>query len=326
MAKTSKKDVSGMSVDDRLAAVEESVESAYVKIRAIMRVLEKMFGLDIDRDGKVGSARIAVLCATLLVGMIAIVWAGDAGLKWGLGSGSGMGQFVSDGTKMTLEIDIVSNQLGKVVCSNLTILGTYTGPAGSIDAAGLTGNVAAGRMTNGAATLGASIGGNIPSGSITQAMVTAVVTYTNAALAQAFAADTTATNALNGQLRSAYATADTSATNAALAQAFAADTTATGLVAGVAANAANLTSGNIGLARATNILQGLTGAVTYDGAGAGTLAAHSAALITSGSVGVDRLTNALSPILFSGTVTNIVSGTNVWVMLNGVVQSVTILP
>jgi len=76
------------------------------------------------------------------------------------------------------------------------------------------------------------------------------------------------------------------------------------VVLGTNAVAATRLMGNIALARVTNALTSAGSAI-------------------GGNIPLAALTNALSPTLYSGTVTNNPATTNVYVILNGVVVSVT---
>ncbi len=144
------------------------------------------------------------------------------------------------GSTTTLTPTLVSNATLKVYGRDLEITNSITIKAGSLDSAGLTGNILVARLTNALPSSGSYIGGNVP-----------VAAITNAA----------------GSLGASI-------------------------------------GGNIPVAAITN-------------------AAKTVGASIGGNIPLAAMTNALSPTLYSGTVTNDLATTNVFVILNGVVVSVT---
>jgi hypothetical protein len=124
-----------VTVEDRVAALEASNNSIWAKVNKIVKTLERMFGFDVDRDGKVGGGRILAL-AVLAVLVATAVYVGAAVVGgWSETGAGGIGtaQFSSSDKQTTLTIDKL------VVTNGATITGTL-----QASAIGLTGRTIAG--------------------------------------------------------------------------------------------------------------------------------------------------------------------------------------
>lgn len=68
------------AIDNGLAAKVRKLEE---KLEALVKVLEAMFGIDLDKDGKVGGIRVALLAALATVCLVASVYAANQA-RWTL--------------------------------------------------------------------------------------------------------------------------------------------------------------------------------------------------------------------------------------------------
>lgn len=95
------------------SAKEGTVQALHRKVDKITAALENILGIDIDRDGKVGSARLGVLLVSFIVSFCAVsLFAADIA-EWDAGSGrTGDAKITHDGTDYTLTIDKVAVDAG----------------------------------------------------------------------------------------------------------------------------------------------------------------------------------------------------------------------
>ena len=189
MAKTSKKDVSNLSVEERLAAVEASVDTVFGVVRKIAKALKSMFNIDTEKDGRVS---IPLLMAIGIVS-IGLAFAGTSTI-WDISSSFGHAKVQSDGSQMTMTVDklvvtntltvkgvgfaatIASNDNTNVSVSNLAVKGDATITGNST----LTGFVSSPIVSNAAgvvygSNLTVKAGGTVtvPAGSVAAASIAA---------------------------------------------------------------------------------------------------------------------------------------------------------
>ena len=103
------------------------------KVNQIITVLEKLFGIDIDRDGKIGAARVfatVALFALLTIIGIGVALAADNIIKY---------PTLAGGTALTLDTDgVLTVGSNVVIGGNCTVTGTNTAAVASFST---TGNV-----------------------------------------------------------------------------------------------------------------------------------------------------------------------------------------
>jgi len=138
MAKTADNQAVGKSADERIAALEASTNKVWATVRKVVKVLERMFGVDIDRDGKVGVVRVGVLVTFALVCAAGLVC---AGVVWDVSSSSqGNLKAESSSGQITLTVDKLTVTNGATISA--------------LAAAGLTGNTPLAALTNALDTAG----------------------------------------------------------------------------------------------------------------------------------------------------------------------------
>jgi hypothetical protein len=133
--------------NDEVSELRAKLDNLSAYVRKVVKSFEKLSGIDLNADGKVG-----VILISLLLGA-GLVYAADTQVS-GYTNETNVGTFYvsTDGTDSTLTVD-------KLVAID----------AATLPVAGLTGNIAQARITNALATAGATIGGNIPVAAITNA-------------------------------------------------------------------------------------------------------------------------------------------------------------
>ena len=72
--------------------LKTSLDKLWASFRLLLGVCERHFGKDIDRDGKIGATRLAVMCGVLVVGLVfcALTALGAEKIVWRLESGEGL--------------------------------------------------------------------------------------------------------------------------------------------------------------------------------------------------------------------------------------------